>query len=47
MEGVSLQCIGDKSDLLGEDCDISYSVNSGSSVNQQIQFSDIKNHLEK
>ena len=46
-KGVSLRCIGDKSDLVGEDCDISYSVYSGSSVNQQIQFSDIKSQLEK
>ena len=46
-KGVSLRCIDDKSDLVGEDCDISYSVYSGSSVNQQIQFSDIKSQLEK
>jgi hypothetical protein len=44
---VTLRCINDKSDLIGEECEIDYSVNSGSSINQQLKFYNIKNQLEK
>ena len=46
-KGVVLRCITDKSDLIGEDCDINFSVNSGSSINQQLKFCDVKKQIEK
>ena len=44
---VTLRCLNDKSDLIGEECEIEYSVNSGSSINQQLKFYNIKNQLKK
>ena len=44
---VTLRCLNDKSDLIGEECEIEYSVNSGSSINQQLKIYNIKNQLKK
>ena len=44
--GVTLKCIYDKSEIYGEDFDINYNVNSGSSVNAQIKFNNIQNQIK-
>jgi hypothetical protein len=44
--GVTLRCIEDKSEIIGEDCDFKYNVNSGSSINGQIIFNDLKKQLK-
>ena len=44
---VTLRCLNCKSDLIGEECEIDYSVNSGSSINGQLKFYNIKNQLKK
>ena len=44
--GVTLKCIQDKSDIIGEDYEISYNVNSQSSINAQIKFQNLKNEIK-
>lgn len=43
---VVLKCIEDKSDIIGEDCEINYNVNSGSCINTQIKFENLKNEIK-
>lgn len=42
-KGVTLKCIQDKSEILGEECGIDLNVNSGSSINKEIVFDNLQN----
>ena len=44
--GVCLKCIEDESELIGEEFEMNYNVNSGSSINAQIKFTDLKSQLK-
>ena len=44
--GVYLKCIEEKSEIIGEEFEMKYNVNSGSSINAQIKFTDLKNQLK-
>ena len=44
--GVTLRCIEDRSEIIGEDYEFKYNVNSGSSINGQINFNDLKKQLK-
>lgn len=43
--GVYLKFV-DKSEIFGENCEINYNVNSGSSINDQIIFANLKNQIK-
>ena len=44
--GVILRCIEDKSEIIGEEFEINYNVNSGSSINAQIKFNNLQKQLK-
>ena len=41
-----LRCIEDKSEIIGEEFEINYNVNSGSSINAQIKFNNLQKQLK-
>ena len=45
-KGITLRCIEDKNEIFGEDCEFKYNVNSGSSINGQINFYNLKKDLK-